>query len=104
MRQPSPTRRARFLRRCLAVAALAGFAGAGAGVACGPNELPYWVCLNPATGKLDPNVGDPNHYTDGVYDPCFCYGPCGPLPECPILVDAGPPSPDAMCEAGKDGP
>jgi hypothetical protein len=103
MRKPSPTRRARFLRRCLALAALAGSVVAGAGVAC-VNELPLWVCDNPATGKADVNIGDFNHYTNGVYDPCFCYDPCGPHPECPILVDAGPPPMGAMCDAGKDGP
>ncbi|MFO0761269.1 MAG: hypothetical protein U0359_32620 [Byssovorax sp.] len=104
MRPPSSPRRAWLLRRWLALAALAGVAGAGAGVACGPNEHPFWICLSPTTGKLDPDIGDPNHYVDGVFDPCFCYDPCGPRPECPIVVDAGPPPPDAMCDAGNDSP
>ncbi|MEO7330908.1 MAG: hypothetical protein ABI193_20200 [Minicystis sp.] len=54
MRRPSSPRRARFLRRCLAFAALAGSAGAsaGVGVASGPNQLPYRICDNPETGKL----------------------------------------------------
>jgi hypothetical protein len=104
MRQPPSPRRARRLRRCLAVGALAGSAVVGALAACGPNEIPYWVCDNPATGKLDYGFGDPNHYTNGVYDPCFCFGPCGPSPECPIAVDAGPPPPGVICDAGTDGP
>jgi hypothetical protein len=62
-----------------------------------------WICNNPLTGKEDPTVYDSNHYVNGVFDPCHCYDPCGESKECPILVDAGPPPPDAMCEVGDGG-
>jgi hypothetical protein len=65
-----------------------------------PND--YWVCINPATGREDPSIGDPNHYSNGMLDPCHCYDPCGEAPICPILVDAGPPGPG--CDGGDGGP
>jgi hypothetical protein len=61
-----------------------------------------WVCLNPATGKVDDAPYDDNHYVNGVFDPCHCYDPCGPEKSCPIVVDAGPPAPG--CDAGDGGP
>ena len=60
--------------------------------------------LDPATGKESNVDYDPNHYVGGVFDPCNCYDPCGPSKACPIVVDAGPPPLDAMCDAGADGP
>jgi hypothetical protein len=103
MRQPSLPRRARRLGRALAVAAaLAAAAVFGAGAACVDN-IPYWVCFDPGTGH-DGNYYDSSHYVDGMIDPCHCYDPCGPANTCPIIVDAGPPPPGAMCDAGADGP
>jgi hypothetical protein len=79
----------------LTVAGLAVLAIVGANVGCDP--LVIWVCNNRATGKSDATIWDADHYVNGVFDPCHCYDPCGPMPECPILVDAGPP-----CDAGSD--
>jgi hypothetical protein len=101
MRPSSPPRRA--LRFALALAALAAPAALGAAAGCGPAVTMVWVCNNPVTGKADPTIGDPTHYVNGVFDPCHCYDPCGESEECPILVDAGPPPLDAMCEAGDGG-
>jgi hypothetical protein len=91
----------RFLRAALALAALGTVAGLGAVVACGPNNITVWLCLNPKTGKEDGSIYDANHYVDGVADPCHCYDPCGPEKSCPIVVDAGPPA--AGCDAGAGG-
>jgi hypothetical protein len=67
---------------------------------CGPYDVtPVWVCFDPGTGH-DGNYYDATHYVHGVFDPCHCYDPCGPADTCPILVDAGPPPPDAGCGAG----
>jgi hypothetical protein len=93
---PSP----HLLRFALAAAALLSAAVLGAAVGCGPDQHMVWFCLNPATGKVDGAPYDTTHYVNGVFDPCHCYDPCGPEKSCPITVDAGPPPPDAMCEAG----
>ena len=82
------------------------FAAAAAGLCalctlgslCGPDVTEVWFCLNPATGHLDGDPYDANHYVGGVFDPCHCYDPCGPLKSCPIDVDAGPRPPG--CDAG----
>jgi hypothetical protein len=91
----------RFLRAALLVVGLGTVAGLGAAAGCAPTNIVIWSCLNPATGKLDPNIYDPNHYVDGMADPCHCYDPCGPQKTCPIVVDAGPPSPG--CDGGTGG-
>ena len=88
----------RLLRAALAVVALGTVAGLAAAVACGPNNITVWICLNPKTGKEDGSIYDPNHYVNGVLDPCHCYDPCGPERSCPIVVDAGPPV--SGCDAG----
>jgi hypothetical protein len=104
MRKPSPARRAVVLRFALALVALPVVSAAiVAGGACDEGPTVGWLCLNPVTGKVDATVGDPNHYTGDVYDPCYCYSPCGPSKECPITVDAGPPPPGTVCDAGPDG-
>jgi hypothetical protein len=99
MRSPSPSRRA--LRLALALAALVASAVLGAAVGCGPDTTTLWLCLNPVTGKDDPNTYDPTHVVGGVFDPCHCYDPCGPAKTCPVVVDAGPPPPG--CDAGDGG-
>jgi hypothetical protein len=94
----------RFLRAALALVALGTVARLGAivgAVGCGPDVTEIWICLNPITGKLDANTYDPNHYVNGVADPCHCYDSCGPQKTCPIVVDAGPLGPG--CEAGAGG-
>jgi len=69
------------------VAATAGYA-----IGCGsPQE--FWACNSAITGKADPNYYDLTHYVNGVFDPCHCYDPTGPLLTCPIAVDAGPDAP-----------
>jgi hypothetical protein len=78
-----------------AIVAVVSFVAVG----CGPNTGEIYVCLNPTTGKLDPNIYDAHHYVGDVFDPCHCYDPCGPSKSCPIVVDAGAP-----CDAGSDGP
>jgi hypothetical protein len=103
MRQASSPRGARYLRRGLALAALTAAAVFGAGTAC-VDEIPLWTCLDPTTGKESNVDYDPNHYVGGVLDPCHCFDPCGPSKACPIVVDGGALSPDAMCDAGADGP
>lgn len=87
------------LRLCAAAVVVSVLLAAALGSCGGPQEI--WACIDPATGKLDDNAPyDPNHYTAaGVYDPCHCYDPAGPRPQCPILVDGGP---DA--DAGPDAP
>ncbi len=55
------------------------------------SSVSIWSCIDPATGKEDSSAPyDPTHYVNGVFDPCHCYDPGGPEPQCPILVDAGP--------------
>jgi hypothetical protein len=98
MRLPSTSRALRFP---LMLAAIGAVAGSGAAVGCGPDVTVIWTCINPETGRLDPNTYDPNHYVDGVFDPCHCYDPCGEQKTCPILVDAGPPTPG--CDGGGAG-
>jgi hypothetical protein len=91
----------RALRVVLALAALAAPAALGAAVGCQPPDI-LWICLNPKTGKDDDSVGDFGHLgPDGQPDPCHCYDACGPSPECPIVVDAGPPP--LGCDAGDGG-
>jgi hypothetical protein len=75
----------------------------GALAACGPNETTGWLCLNPVTGKEDESVYDPNHYVNGVFDPCHCYDPCGPEKSCPSVIDAGPLPRDCDAGAGDGG-
>jgi hypothetical protein len=94
-----PTPRA--LRFALMFAAFGVAACVGVAVGCGPDNIVLWTCINPATGKLDPNIYDADHYVNGVLDPCNCYDPCGPEKTCPIVVDAGPLPPG--CETGTDG-
>jgi hypothetical protein len=89
----APSRRVRF-GGALAVALAALMAAVG----CGPEQAVGWICLNPVTGKEDPNTYDPNHAVNGTIDPCHCYDPCGPLKTCPIVVDAG--TPPSGCDAG----
>jgi hypothetical protein len=72
------------------------------GSLCDQPPVNTWICLNPATGRLDSSIGDWNHYAGGMYDPCHCYDPCGEAPTCPLLVDAGTPGPG--CDAGDGGP
>ena len=91
----------RFLRAAVVLVALAAVLVALAAVGCGPDVMNLWICINPATGKLDTSIGDPNHYVDGMADPCHCYDPCGPAPTCPFVVDAGPLPPG--CDAGAGG-
>jgi hypothetical protein len=99
--------RPRTVRPAIGILALA-VAGAaiaaavpGALAGCGPDNVTLWVCLNPATGKLDTSIYDDSHYVDGMPDPCHCFDPCGPAPTCPVVVDAGPPGPG--CDAGHGG-
>jgi hypothetical protein len=96
MRQPYA------LRFAIAAVTLLSAAVLGAAVGCGPNQSIAWICLNPVTGKESQVDYDVNHYVNGMFDPCHCYDPCGPEKSCPIMVDAGPPSPDAMCEAADE--
>lgn len=83
------------LATAAAIAAAMAFVAIPSG--CEP-PAEFWVCNNPATGKADPSIYDHNHFENGVPDPCHCYDSCGPLPQCPILVDAGPLGPG--CDAG----
>lgn len=92
----------RFLAFLALVASLATLM-LGAAAACGPEEDVFWSCLNPVTGKLDNAPYDENHYVKGVFDPCYCYGPCGPAKSCPIVVDAGPPDPSCSAVDAGDG-
>jgi len=72
---------------------------AAALASCGPiQNVEVWICLNPVTMKEDPNEYDPNHYVNGVFDPCHCFDPGGPEPQCPLEVDAG------LVDAGRDAP
>jgi hypothetical protein len=83
----------------VAVAALCALCTLGS--LCGPDQSVVWICLNPATGKIEGAPYDNNHYVNGVFDPCHCYDPCGPLKSCPGDVDAGPLP--AGCDAGDAG-
>ena len=65
---------------------------------CSDQNFTVWICLNPVTGKDDPNEYDPNHYVNGTLDPCHCFDPGGPEPQCPLAVDAG------LVDAGPDAP
>ncbi len=94
----SPSRRA--LRFAVLVAVLAATVGLVADAGCGPDQTEIWLCLNPVNGKEDSTVHDDSHYVNGVFDPCHCYDPCGPLPSCPSVIDAGPLPPG--CDAGTD--
>jgi hypothetical protein len=97
--RPSPPP-SRALRSAVALAAALTFGTLG--TLCGDGTQEIWVCLNPATGRLDHTIYDENHFVNGQADPCHCYDPCGEAPTCPILVDAGPPP--LGCDAGADGP
>jgi hypothetical protein len=68
-------------------AILAAMAGSAAG--CGSPPV-LWICDNPINGKADNNYYDGTHFVNDTFDPCHCYDPSGPLPTCPIVVDAGP--------------
>ncbi len=73
-------------------------------LACGRYSQEIWICLDPTTGKLDEAYKWYDYAAigpDGLIDPCHCYDPCGSQPQCPILVDAGPPP--ATCDAGDAG-
>ncbi len=74
------------LRFSVAVAAIA----APALGSCSFGNQPLWSCLDPATGQPIDGPYDATHYVGGVFDPCHCYDPGGPEPQCPIEVDAGP--------------
>lgn len=87
----------RFAAVAAVVAPLAALAFGG----CGPNANEVWLCLDPVTGKESNAQYDPNHYVNGVFDPCHCYDPCGPQKTCPDVVDAGPLPPG--CPAGDGG-
>jgi hypothetical protein len=99
MGPPPPSRRA--LRFAMILAALVASVTSGAVIGCGPDMTEVWVCQNPVTGKDDVTIYDANHYVNGVADPCHCYDPCGPEKTCPIVVDAGAPSPG--CDTGDGG-
>lgn len=86
----------RTIRVVVALALLAAFGVLGA-LSCVITEM-VWFCLNPVTGKIDDSIYDETHYVNGVFDPCHCYDPCGPLASCPFVVDAGEPGPG--CDAG----
>lgn len=90
----------RALRPMVALAALVALGMFGA-VACEFEHVELWVCLNPATGKLDSTIYDENNFVNGKIDPCHCYDSCGPADTCPIVVDAGEPGPG--CDAGDGG-
>jgi hypothetical protein len=95
MRSLPSSRRALRFAALVVVGALAA-AGAGA-VGCGPNGQVLWICLDPVTGKENNAFSDPNHYVNGVYDPCHCYDPSGPAKTCPDEPEGGP---DAGQDAG----
>jgi hypothetical protein len=97
---PSPPPPRPTLRSAVALAALVVSGTLGAAVGCAPDRG-IWFCLNPATGREDPSIGDTNHFVNGEYDPCHCFDPCGEADTCPILVDAGPPP--LGCDAGDGG-
>jgi hypothetical protein len=79
------------LRLSVAAVVASSLLAAGTFASCGNNTFTDWACIDPATGKEDSNAPyDPTHYVNGVFDPCHCYDPGGELPQCPILVDAGP--------------
>jgi hypothetical protein len=82
------------------VASTASVIGGGG---CGPDQTEVWFCLNAETGKLQDGTYDPNHYVNGVFDPCHCYDPCGPLKSCPDVVDSGPLPPGCDAGGGSDG-
>jgi hypothetical protein len=94
-----PSRRIRYL--ALALFACAAVAVPGAFACLGYQGGEIWVCLNPVTGKEDPNTYDEGHYVHGVFDPCHCYDPCGPENSCPDVIDAGPLPPG--CPVGDAG-
>jgi hypothetical protein len=96
MRLPYASRR--VLRFAAVLVALAMPAALGEVACLGPDQNTVWLCLNPVTGHIDGTFYDSNHYVHGVFDPCHCYDPCGPLKSCPIDVDAGPPP--SGCDAG----
>jgi hypothetical protein len=82
------------LRLSAAAAYVAVILAAVALGACEDSIQQLWFCDDPATGKQDANSPyDQTHSVDGVFDPCHCYDPGGPLPQCPILVDAGSDAP-----------
>lgn len=97
MRQPLALRFAVILAAS-AASVMLGAAG------CGPDRMVIWVCLNPATGKLDNSIHDDTNFVNGEPDPCHCYDACGPQKTCPITVDAGEPALGCDAGAGDGGP
>ncbi len=86
------------LRLVVVVTAL--FAGAALGSCFGNQDL--WSCLDPATGVPIDGPYDEGHYDEAGFDPCHCYDPGGPEPQCPIAVDAGPGNVGDAGDAGPD--
>ena len=73
-------------------------------VGCYTNPIPAaWVCRDPATGNLVVGDYDLSHYVNGVFDPCHCMDPGGPLPTCDIPPDAGADVADAGAEVTDAG-